>query len=114
MMVPLAGIAAWCSATGQAAQAISLAAFVEHHWATWHETRQQAAAIQRQASRALPSTEAEAARRRGETITLADVLVMVADMGNQGLGTGEWGFDRSALRQFGQLPAQGSRLSPYR
>ncbi len=76
MMVPLAAIAAWLQAAGHAAAALRLAAFVAHHWATWHETRQQAAATREQAAAVLPPAVAMDVRLRGEALALPEVLAV--------------------------------------
>jgi predicted ATPase/DNA-binding SARP family transcriptional activator len=73
-MLPLAGLAALLAAENQPEQAATLAAFVHHHYLTWHETRTHAATTLTHVTPQLPPDVAAAAEARGKTAELDQVV----------------------------------------
>jgi tetratricopeptide (TPR) repeat protein len=65
---------------GNLEAAIELASFLQHHPASWNETRQHARGIQESASRDLPQEVVQAAIERGKALDLDAVVEELMDL----------------------------------
>ena len=74
VQVALAAQAALQAAQGQHANALELAAFIQHHRATWREIREQVGQILAASANQLSPEEAAAVRQKGEQASLGELL----------------------------------------